>query len=841
MKWLCILILLPILASAAKPLPKSAKSFLESYCTDCHDEEMYEAKLNLDFSSMDWSKASNREHWSKIIPMLERGKMPPKKKKKQPTAEEKKQFITWLDQTLSTHSRIGGTVAHRLNHREYLASVQNVFQRPEFKLPAGFPRDGDIHHFDTEAKSLLISPTHLEMYQATARNMADYLLPPDPVLPKDPYEWHLKASGMTTHGAHLSVFDDHLRLIKRGRNMGTSVPKFLAPLSGIYEISITVSANLDHKQKTAICEVIAEKTKKRFTINDEKTHTFTFQAPLLYEQSVSMSFPNAHYMMQGKGTGYTEYIKQFYLDNPKYINALAKIPKISRAIAGWTQIQGVMKQEGFNPNELKPESDEFKQFLGKALQSSRDLPDAISYHFFENGPWLDIHHVDIKGPLELIDDIKTRRKAGFLKRISNLASDKEIMAFFKPYVERAYRRNISDNEVNVYVEMVKDELKEGRGIESGLHLAIRMLLISPNFIFKAKEGQTLTDFELVSRLSYFLLSQPPSPNLMKLAQKGNVNLGQISEELLNSKKGISPFIKDFCDQWLDLNLIEGISVDNSLLKSGKKFTVRDKKSMQDEVYKHFEEMLNKNLPITDFIDPDFIYADKGTAEIYGVKGGKDYNKFIRIPIKRGSRKGGLLTMPGIMTATANGVDTQPVIRGIWMLENILGTPPPAPPDDVPPISPDVTGAITLKEIMAKHMEQKSCASCHQDIDPIGFVFENFDAIGQWRSHYPAPKNEQEKRKKNAPAKKGLPVDATGIMPDGTKLEDIRDLKAYLVKNPEYFSRCLSEKILNYATGRKMNYAERKLISQIVDKNLKNKQGFRDLFMELIDSEIFKAR
>ncbi|MCH2209272.1 MAG: DUF1587 domain-containing protein, partial [Lentisphaerales bacterium] len=462
MKWLSSLLLLQMLASAAEPLPTEAKSFLDRYCIDCHDEDMFEGKLNLDFSQIEWTKTGTREHWSKIIPMIERGKMPPRKKKRQPSPQEKKQFIAWLDQTLSRYSKVGGTAAHRLNHREYLASVQNVFQKPEFKLPAGFPTDGDKHHFDTEAKSLLISPTHLEMYQATARKMANYLLPQDPVLPVKPYTWHLDANSMTTNGAHVAIFDNHLRLIKRGRRMDTSVQKFEAPLSGVYKISITMSAKLDEQQKTAIYEAGIGKTKKRFTLSDEKKRTFTFDANVLKGESMTMSFVNAQIMMHGKGSGYTSYIKKFYLKNPQYINALAQIPKFDRAIAGWNQIKEVMHKPGFNPKALKPGSKAFNAALIKALQNSRNLPEAISYHFFENGPWLDIHHVDIKGPYKLIDDTTTRRKSGFIRSIAKKHTDPAISEFLRPYVERAYRRPVNQSEVDVYVAMVRDELNQGR-------------------------------------------------------------------------------------------------------------------------------------------------------------------------------------------------------------------------------------------------------------------------------------------------------------------------------------------------------------------------------------------
>lgn len=193
-------------------------------------------------------------------------------------------------------------------------------------------------------------------------------------------------------------------------------------------------------------------------------------------------------------------------------------------------------------------------------------------------------------------------------------------------------------------------------------------------------------------------------------------------------------------------------------------------------------------------------------------------------------------MAGVMTATANGVDTQPVVRGVWMLENILGDPPRDPPDAVPALTPDTSKAETPREMLAAHMSDDSCAGCHKKIDPIGFVFESFDPIGRWRTHYPNLSGKS-KDKSN----KGLPVETDGVLPDGTILRDIRDLKTYLVNDITPFAECLSEKLLTYATGRSMNYSDRKLIGKIVDANVETEEGFKDLLLDLIDSESFRTR
>ena len=194
-------------------------------------------------------------------------------------------------------------------------------------------------------------------------------------------------------------------------------------------------------------------------------------------------------------------------------------------------------------------------------------------------------------------------------------------------------------------------------------------------------------------------------------------------------------------------------------------------------------------------------------------------------------------MPAVLMATANGVDTQPVLRGVWVLENILGNPPPDPPNAVPALTPDTRGTNSPKERLAAHMATESCAACHRSIDPLGFVLENFDPVGRWRDHY--PKFVEKNGKSNRVD--GPKIDTSGKLPDGKRLDDIQDLKRWLRNNPEPFARCISEKLLTYATGRPMNYRERTIIKDIVASQAANDYRFRDLLLALIQSDIFRTK
>ena len=209
----------------------------------------------------------------------------------------------------------------------------------------------------------------------------------------------------------------------------------------------------------------------------------------------------------------------------------------------------------------------------------------------------------------------------------------------------------------------------------------------------------------------------------------------------------------------------------------------------------------------------------------------------RVALERGGRYGGILGQASVMMATANGVDTQPVLRGVWLLENVLGDPVPEPPSNVPSVEPDTRGAQSIRELLQRHQEDENCSSCHRKIDPPGFALENFDPVGRWRTHYPV----FEKRGDKVATMEGQEVDAKGQLVDGTGLNDVTDLKRYLVDNIDIFSHCLAEKLMVYATGREPSYGDRKEIDRIVARAKERGNGFQDLIVELVLSESFLTK
>ena len=254
--------------------------------------------------------------------------------------------------------------------------------------------------------------------------------------------------------------------------------------------------------------------------------------------------------------------------------------------------------------------------------------------------------------------------------------------------------------------------------------------------------------------------------------------------------------------------------------------------MKNETYHFVSHLLKQNRPITEFIDADYSFLNGALARHYGVSGVVG-ETFIKTQFSPDSRRGGLLGQASVLTATANGVETSPVTRGVWVLESLLGTPPSPPPPDVPPIEPDTRGAVTVREQLAKHRHVTACADCHAKIDPWGFALEFYDPIGGLRVHYPANKDRG--------TGKGPRVDGSGQLPSGEQVLNEQDLRRLIASRKKQLTRNLTHKLLLHATGREPDYRDHLILNQIVDHSIEGSNGFRDLVHAVVGSELFSRR
>jgi hypothetical protein len=402
---------------------------------------------------------------------------------------------------------------------------------------------------------------------------------------------------------------------------------------------------------------------------------------------------------------------------------------------------------------------------------------------------------------------------------------REIVARF---ARRAFRRPVKDEEVEHILAIYDLAEKEGAIFEERVRLALCRVLVSPHFLFRieidpptAKPGEPypISEHELASRLSYFLWSTMPDDELLDLADRGQLraNLRPQVERMIKDPKS-SAFVENFAGQWLTLRKLAQVSPDKETFKDWDESLRR---AMLRETELFFDTIMREDRSILEFLDADFTFVNGRLAYHYGIKGvlGREFER-VSVPPGRG----GLLTQASILTITSNPTRTAPVKRGKWVLEQLLGTPPPPPPPNVPELPEKGELKGTLRQVMEQHRENAICASCHARMDPIGFAFENYDGIGAFREK-----------------DRDLPIDASGELPDGQKFQGPGELKKILIGKKELFARSLSEKILTYALGRGIEYYDQCAIDKIVTELDKNDYRFSTLIVETVASDPFLMR
>ena len=350
---------------------------------------------------------------------------------------------------------------------------------------------------------------------------------------------------------------------------------------------------------------------------------------------------------------------------------------------------------------------------------------------------------------------------------------------------------------------------------------------------------------LASRLSYFLWSSTPDRELLQLAGDDRLHdqnvLRQQVERLLRDPRSRA-FKQNFTGQWLGLRDIDFTAPDERLYPE---FDELLKISMVAETEAFFQEILDKNLSVLNFIDSDFVMVNERLAAHYGIDGVQ--GQMIRkVMLPEESVRGGVMTQGSVLKVTANGTNTSPVLRGAWVMENLLGASPSVPPPNVPAVEPDTRGATTLRQQLAKHRDQASCAICHDKIDPPGFALESFNAIGGWRENYRTTGVGQRPALRRAPFtfnyvryKIGPQVDSSGLTVDQTPFGDVRDFKAWVLRDPTAVVNGLTRKLMTYALGRRVGFADREEIQQLTQESRQKGYGFRDLVHSIVQSEMFR--
>jgi len=438
--------------------------------------------------------------------------------------------------------------------------------------------------------------------------------------------------------------------------------------------------------------------------------------------------------------------------------------------------------------------------------------------------------VSVRGqPLEK-DQLTEFQRKYFRYPIAPNMRRRTAEGFVRLFMQRAYRREVTNDEVGRIMRLAKMAADNGGNFEDGIRLAVQAVLISPHFLFRWElDGapdnpnliRSLNEFELASRLSFFLWSSMPDDRLLELAGNAQLrkNLNQEVMRMLSDEKA-KALVGNFAGQWLQLRNLDIYQPDKKLFPM---FTPELRAAMRRETEQFVDHIARGNRNVLEMLSADYSFINERLAGLYGIRGVKG-ERFRRVSL-RGVARGGILTHASVLTITSDPNRTSPVKRGKFVLENILGTPPPDPPPDVPGLGEAGNIPGTLREQLERHRKDAVCASCHKAMDPIGFAFEHFDAIGRHRT------------KDN-----GKLIDASGQLESGESFKDAVSLRRILAnQKSDYFIRCLTEKMLTYALGRGLEYYDRRTVDNIVLRLKKKDYRFNELIVGVVTSLPFDKK
>lgn len=462
----------------------------------------------------------------------------------------------------------------------------------------------------------------------------------------------------------------------------------------------------------------------------------------------------------------------------------------------------------------------------------------------QTDPGLGVQWIEFEGPIiaewppaghqRLFGDLPLEMISSYHKIMSVRSEQPQDDAerLLTDFMRRAYRRPVTKTDTAPVLALVAQQLEKGQSFEESMRVGYKAILCSPDFLFFQEARGVPDEFALAARLSYFLWNTLPDEELLKAAEVGTLSrpaaLHAQVERLFNDPRA-ERFVRNFLGQWLDLRLIDFTMPDPKLYPE---FDTALREAMVAETEMFFQEVLKRDLSVNEFVDSDFTFLNQRLASHYGIEGVKG-TEMRRVALPAESRRGGVMTMASVLKVTANGSYTHPVHRGVWMLKNIVGRPPDPPPPNAGAVEPDLRGVKTIREELGVHRRDAACAACHVKIDPLGFALENFDVTGAWREKYRVLKGENLSLSKDGPA-----VDAAYELPDGRPFKDIDELKSLLLADRDQMARCLTEKLLIYATGRGLRFSDRSAVDAVLAQSRTTNHGLRSLIHAIVESPVF---
>ena len=784
------------------------EAFLEKHCIRCHGPKKEEGDIRIDRLSRDFKAGRDSHHWAEALDKLNSGEMPPKKEP-QPTQAEISTFVTNLDARLkegrAARMAARPAVAHyRLSRKEYQNTVYDLLGvRYDPAKPGELNEDTLWHGFERIGSELTLSASHVDRYYRAAGLVLDRAFP---VSSGEARKVRKTAAELRYNGgkSQQEVLDRFgikrpLRYLLYPGNVqqafssnwfGKTGPEH----SGLYRMRLQASGIRPLGGQTAHLSIGKRTGEETVDGLIEFDLTASEDSPQVYEFEVFLEMPMS---------------LDFCVVATDVVDRRAGAAFRNALGGGGHLFTHSSETQLLNPNAPQMFDDK-----GNGLFSTVLLD------------W-----IEWEGPLET--EAEKSRRSGLLP--PDDATIEMIAEHLHRFAERTWRRPVKQDELADYLQAYRSEREAGEKTADAYRVAMQGVLTARHFIYLV-EGEPvarerLNDSELASRLSYYLWSSMPDDGLFAAARNGSLQGDGLKKEVdrLLSDNKTNRFINDFVRQWLQLHRLGMFPPDKKLYPT---YDAWLETSLRAEPVEFFREMFSKNLPIDSFIDSDWTMANARLCDFYGLPEPKT-GGFQRVSLKPEDHRGGLLTMGAVLGLTSDGTRHRPVHRGVWVSEAIFNKTPPPPPANVDPIEPiPPTGPkVTIRQRIEAHAKNVSCAACHRNIDPLGLAFDQYDAVGQWRTRELVPTGVGD----------NPVVDASGVMPNGRSFQDYVQFKRLLIEDRDHIARAFIEHLCTYALRRVLTVDDQDDLKAIEVEAKKNQYRVQDIIRDVALSDLIRKR
>jgi mono/diheme cytochrome c family protein len=865
----------------SRALPTTAQAFVRQHCLACHRGASAAGKLDLTtpFRPEDPAAFSR---WVKVVDRVAAGEMPPKSAR-QPTPASRKSFLAAVSRPLYAleEARVRGegrSVWRRMNRYEYENTLRDLLGAPWLQVREMLPEDGLQARFNKVGDALDVSHVQMSRYLAAADYALHEVL--GPAVRPETTTQRFYAREQRSFGPRFDQAPERATFFLMGDAWDPAVgdrPRGPRPMGMGFQRRppVTVGAADPVKREQEAVGMVAGSYEPLTPRFDQ------FRAPVAGRYTLRL---RAHSFWAGPASptrwwtpsmkeisrGRTREPVTLYSSLPQGVTSVLR--KLGTLDFGAQSTVGeldvwLLKGESIMPDPAR---------LFRSRPPNWHNPLATP----EGQPGVAFHWLEVRGPsfdswptpgqrllagglplkaaaVEETPDPATgaggptrpqppqTRPAPVEIVPDDPARDGERLV--RGFMRRAIRRPVQEAEIEPFVKLFHSARATGASFTDALLTTYGGVLCSPAFVTLEERPGPLDDHALASRLSYFLWNTEPDGTLRALADRGALRdpkeLARQADRMLADPKA-QGFVEGFLDYWLDLRKTANTSPDEVLYPD---YYLDDllTESSVDETRAFFTELIRCDLPARKLVTSDFVMVNERLAELYGIAGVQGC-AIRRVSIPKDSVRGGLLTQASVLKVTANGTTTSPVLRGAWITERILGQPVPPPPAAVPAVEPDIRGATTIREQLAKHRTQPACASCHARIDPPGFALESFDVFGGWRDRYRALGDGPKvpgfgKNGQPFVFHAAQPVDPSGVLPDGRSFKDVRELKQLLVKDERQLARNLVRQLVTYATGAPVGFGDRPKVEAILSRAQPTGYGVKSLIHSIIASDLFRSK